>query len=83
MQVDLRGACWADSRTRRVGAAVVADRSVSRAGTPSPFKHAGLEIGMAAGMLGQVVTAHKALFTNWTAEFLLSSMSAVVSSKLV
>lgn len=83
MQVVLRGACWAYSRARCIRTAIVADRAISGADTTSPFKHAGLEVGMAAGMLSQVVTTHKSLFTDRTAELLLSSMSAVVSGEFI
>lgn len=72
----------ADGGAAGVGAAVVAERAGSRA-PAAPLQHAGVEVGMAPGMLGQVVAAHEALVADGTAELLLAGVRAVVSRQLV
>lgn len=42
-----------------------------------------MEVGMATGMLRQVVAAHEPLLAEGAAELLLSSVSAVVPGQLI
>lgn len=53
------------------------------AGLFGSLDHAGVEFGVAAGVLGQMVAAHEALLTEGTAELLLSGVGPVVPRQLV
>lgn len=53
------------------------------AGLFGSLDHAGVEFGVAAGMLGQVVAPHEALLAEGTAELLLTSVGSVVPRQLV
>lgn len=95
MQAGLRRVGWAECGAERgaggIRAAVVAQRAgpcaarcIQRAvASLLPLQHGWLEVGVAASMLHQVVTAHKALVAQWTAELLFSCVCAVVTCKLV
>lgn len=48
-----------------------------------PLDHTGVELGVAAGMLGEVVTPHEALLTQGAAELLLPSVGPVVAGQFV
>lgn len=48
-----------------------------------PLEHGGLEVGVAAGVLHQVVAAHEALVAQRAAELLLACVRAVVACQLV
>ena len=75
-------ACWADGGAAGVRAAVVAKRAGSR--TPAaPLQHPGVEVGVAARVLGQVVAAHEALVADGAAELLFPRVCAVVPRQLV
>lgn len=42
-----------------------------------------MELGVTPGMLGEVVTPHEPLLTQWTAELLLASVGPVVAGQLI
>lgn len=79
----LWGAGGADRGARGVRAAVVTDRACPGAAAAPPLEHAGVEVGVAPGVLGQVVAAHEAFLTQGAAELLLSGVSAVVPGQLI
>lgn len=54
-----------------------------RAGPFRPFDHAGMEICVTTGMLGQVVTSHKPLLTQGTSKLLLSGVGPVMAGQLI
>lgn len=79
----LWGAGGADGGAGGVRAAVVTDRACPGAAAAPPLQHAGVEVGVAPGVLGQVVAAHEALLAQRAAELLLSGVSAVVPGQLI
>lgn len=79
----LWGAGGADRGAGGVRAAVVTDRACPGAAAAPPLQHAGVEVGVAPGVLGQVVAAHEAFLTQRAAELLLSGVSAVVPGQLI
>lgn len=48
-----------------------------------PLDHAGVELGVAPSVLGEVVAAHEALLAQWAAELLLPRVGPVVAGQLV
>lgn len=48
-----------------------------------PLDHTGVELGVAAGVLGEVVAPHEALLTQGAAELLLPSVGPVVAGQFV
>lgn len=79
----LRQAGWAGGRAGAVGAAIVTAGGGPQGGALGLLQHAGLEGGMAAGVLHKVVTAHEPLLTQWALEALLACVRAVVPRQLV
>lgn len=81
----LRRVGWAEGGaeggTGGIRAAVVAEGG----GTcpTGPLQHARLEVGVAPGVLHQVVTAHEALVTERAAELLLPRVGTVVAGQLI
>lgn len=95
VQVGLRRVGWAECGakcgTGGIRAAVVAQwsgpcaaRCVQRAAASLlPLQHGWLEVGVAASVLHQVVTAHKALVAQWAAKLLFSCVCAIVACQLI
>lgn len=54
-----------------------------RGRTLAASQHRGLEVGMTAGVLDQVVAAHEALITQWAQEALFPCVGASVAGKLI
>lgn len=74
----------ADGGTGCIRTTVVAERAGANGGaTVGLLQHARLKIGMAPGVLHQVVAAHEALVAKWAAKFLLSSVGPVVAGQLI
>lgn len=72
----------ADGGAAGIRAAVVAERAGPRA-PAAPLQHARVEVGVAAGVLRQVVAPHEALLADGAAELLLARVRAVVPRQLV
>lgn len=53
------------------------------AGPLGPFDHAGMEICVATGMLGQVVTPHEPLLAQGTSKLLLACVGSVMAGQLI
>lgn len=53
------------------------------AGLFRPLDHAGVEFGVAAGVLGEVVTPHEPLLAERAPELLLTSVGSVVPRELI
>lgn len=83
----LRRVGWAKGGAGGVRAAVVAEgartRDAGAATAVGPLQHSGLEFGVAAGVLHQMVTAHEALVTKRTLKLLFSRVGAVVAGQLI
>lgn len=45
--------------------------------------HAGVELGVTPGVLGEVVAPHESLLTQWAAELLFASVGPVVARQLI
>lgn len=87
----LRRVGWAEGGAEGgaggVRAAVVAEGAgtcgAAAAAAVGPLQHAGLEIGVAPGVLHQVVAAHEALVAERAPELLLPRVGAVVAGQLI
>lgn len=83
----LRRVGWAEGGAGGVRAAVVAEgagtRDAAAATAVGPLQHPGLEFGVAAGVLHQMVTAHEALVTKRALKLLLPRVGAVVAGQLI
>ena len=62
---------------------MVQGRTGSRGCALVASQHGGLEVGMATGVLDQMVTAHEALVAQWAQEALFSCVGAGVAGELI
>lgn len=66
-----------------IGPAIVTQRPRPGAAATPSLEHVRVEVGMAAGVLGEVVAPHEALFAEGAGELLLARVSAEVPGQLI